>query len=106
MGYYECSNCGEKFPYVYGRQKLKLISVAELEKLEKSLSDAKAENKVLKDKLDDSESGAATLSSEVAELQKTIALMGQHRLEGLRMDVDALKHEKIKLEREIARIAM
>ncbi|MBI4257945.1 MAG: hypothetical protein HY619_03225 [Thaumarchaeota archaeon] len=106
VGLYECSTCREKFPYVYGRQKLKLISTTELEKLQRALSDVKTENQTLQEKLGVTESEAAGLRFEVAELQKTVMAIGHNWMEGLRVDVDTLRQEKTKLEEEIARIAM
>jgi len=110
VGFYECPRCSEKFPYVYGRQKLRIIPVSELERsekaitgLEKALTEAKADGQQLQSRLSTTEAARADLSSEVLQLREALSLRElENRVEGLRHDVSQLRMEKGWLEAELS----
>lgn len=103
VGLYQCAKCGEKFPHVYGRQKLKIISVKELEQLDRAVNEARAENQVLHARIKALEAEGVQLRAEILRLQETLVLTElQSRLENLRRDVFTLRREKTALEEEVA----
>lgn len=103
VGLYQCNKCGEKFPHVYGRQKLKLMPVEKLEQLDKALNDAKSENQSLQARIEALDAEGARLRAEIMRLQETIVLNElENQLETLRREVFTLRREKTELEEEVA----
>ena len=95
--------CTEKFPYAYGRQKLRIIPAAEVERLEKALTEAKADNQRLRSQLTTTDAARADLGSELLQLREALSQRDlESRLDSLRCDVSQLRIEKGWLEAELA----